>query len=168
MGVSESFNDAAPFEITDIDNGGTGETPSEITFEYPNPAISIDTGSNYVTHEIIGGAVVRQRTGDKPLDISVSGVCTEDTAGQLSLLRNADAATLLSNRFNGNSIRVHIASLSTDPLEDGGAADLKSGEFLYSFSLNCVEILNDSGSPVTSGGGGDGTFGGSTTAFEES
>lgn len=155
MPINNSFDGTVPFQIVDIDNGGTGPTPDEIDFEYRNPAIGIDTGSNYVKHDIIGGATVRQRIGDKPLDISIGGVCTEGTARQLEQLRNADAATLLSERFPQNSVRVHIASLSTNPMEDGGAADIQSGEFLYSFDLNCVEILDsaddvpDDDGPIT-------------------
>jgi hypothetical protein len=143
MPINNSFEDKSEFEISNIIEGGTGPVPSgDIQFEYSNPSISVDTGSNFVAHDIIGGPTVRQRIGDKPLEISVDGVCTEETVKQIEQLRNAASATLISDRFSSESITVHVASLSTDPLEDGGAADLQSGEFLYTYSLNCVEILD--------------------------
>lgn len=147
--LSKSFTDSLPFSIEVPDNEGseTGPTPDEILFEYSNPSIDISTGSNFVTHDIIGGATVRQRIGDKPLDISISGICTENTARKLELLRNAKKVTLLSDRFSQSSITCHVGSLSTSPLEDGGAADLKSGNFLYTYSLNCVEILDTGDNP---------------------
>lgn len=142
-GISGSFQDALDFEITNITGSDTGPVPNgSIEFEYPNPAIGVDTGGNFVTHDIIGGATVRQRIGDQPLEISIGGVATEDTVAELELLRNALAVTLLSDRFSQNSVRVHVVSVSTDPLSDGGAADLRTGEFLYQFSLECVEILD--------------------------
>lgn len=141
-GVKNSFENSVDFEINEITGSETGPVPREpIEFEYPNPAISIDTGGNFVSHEIIGGATVRQRIGDQPLEISIDGVVTENTASKLDLLRNATSVTLLSGRFAQDSIRVHVVSISTDPMSSGGAADLKSGQFLYSFSLECVEIL---------------------------
>jgi hypothetical protein len=142
MTIGNSYDGFIDFEIVDIEGTETGPTPDEIQFQYTNPAIGIDTGSTFVVHDIIGGATVRQRIGDQPLEISVDGVCTEETAKQIELLRNANSVTLFSDRFNGDSVTVHIASLNTDPLEEGGAGDIKTGEFLYSFSLNCVEILN--------------------------
>lgn len=146
-GMRSSYEGFTQFQIAEIkpENGvadGTGPTPERIQFDYANPSIGIDTGSNFVTHDIIGGATVRQRIGDKPLEIDISGVCKEPTAKQIELLRNADEVTLFSDRFIEGSITVHVASLSTDPMEDGGAADFSSGQFLYSFSLNCVEIFN--------------------------
>lgn len=141
MGIKESYSGVVQFEVDSVVDGDTGKTPSTpIEFEYPNPAISIDTGGNFVVHDIIGGATVRQRIGDQPLEIGITGVCIEETAKQLELLRNVEFATLLSDRFPQDSVTVHVISVSTDPMESGGSADLKSGEFLYSFTLECVEV----------------------------
>lgn len=139
-GIQNSFSDSVDFEINQITESETGPVPGSIQFEYPNPAIGIDTGGNFVEHDIIGGATVRQRIGDQPLQISINGVAKEETVSKLELLRNALSATLFSNRFPQDSVTVHVISVSTDPLDDGGAADLRSGEFLYQFSLECVEI----------------------------
>lgn len=141
MGIKDSYSNVIDFEIDSIADGETGQLPdAPIEFEYPNPSIGIDTGGNFVKHDIIGGATVRQRIGDQPLEISISGVCVEETASKLEMLRNAQSVTMLSNRFPQDSITAHVISVSTDPMEDGGSADLVSGKFLYAFSLECVEI----------------------------
>lgn len=142
MGIRESYEGFVDFEIVDIEGTETGPTPDEIQFQYTNPAISVDTGSNFVVHDIIGGATVRQRIGDQPLEIGVNGVCTEDNAKKLEQLRNANSMKLYSSRFDGEVVTVHAASISTDPLESGGAGDIKTGEFLYDYTVNFVEILN--------------------------
>jgi len=115
---------------------------TSITFEYSNPAVGIDTGGNFVKHDIIGGPTVRQKVGSQPMQISIKGIAKEETAKDLEVLRNAKQATLISDRFAEDAVTVHIVSVTTDPMEDGGAADIVEGEFLYSFSLECVEIAN--------------------------
>lgn len=116
------------------------ESNYSITFEYTNPSIGIDSSANFIKHDIIGGPTVRQKIGTNPLEISINGVVKEDVAQDLELLRNAKSAKLLSNRFADDSVTVHIVSITTDPIEDGGAADLTEGEFLYTFSMECVEL----------------------------
>lgn len=141
MSLQDSFADFVSFEITSITEGDYGATPSvPIEFEYANPSVGIDTGGNFVKHDIIGGPTVRQKIGTKPLEISVNGVAKESTAQQLELLRNVQSATILSDRFSQDSVTVHVVSVTTDPLEDGGAADLVDADFLYTFSLECVEL----------------------------
>lgn len=140
-GYKDAYTDFVEFEIIDIVDSDSGQSPDgPITFEYPNPAISVDSGSNFAKHEIIGGTTVRQRIGDQPLHVSISGVANAETARELDKLRNAQNATILSDRFPQDSLLVHVVSVSTDPLEDGGAADMKSGQFLYTFDMECVEI----------------------------
>lgn len=148
MSLQDSFTDFVQFEIDNIvapDDVLDNISYDRIEFEYSNPSVGIDTGGNFVKHEIIGGTVVRQKTSDKPMQLSIKGVAKEDTARELELLRRADRVTLLSNRFAEDSVTVHVVSITTDPLEDGGAAQLESGEFLYSFSLECVELYSSGG-----------------------
>lgn len=142
MPYKDTYDNFTGFFIESIKGSDTGPTPGSIDFEYNNPAIGIDTGGNYVTHDIIGGATVRQRIGDKPLEVDISGICTEETAGQLELLRNAKYGTIHASRLPTGSVQVHFVSINTTPMEDGGSADMNSGEFLYSYTLNCVEILD--------------------------
>lgn len=144
----EAFSDFTEFEIVSIEETDTGRAPTRIAFEYSNPAIGVDTGASFVTHDIIGGASVRQRITDKPLEVDVTGVARESTARQLAQLRNAKYGTILSDRFEDNSLTVHFPSISIQPMEDGGAAALGDDEFLYSYDLTCVEILNTANTQV--------------------
>lgn len=119
------------------------ELLNSIVFEYEAPAIAVDTSGRFVTHEIIGGSTVRQKVGEDPVEVTIDGVCKESTAKRLDNLRNAKYGTIISNRLANESLRVHFASTSTTPLEDSGAVGLTddSGEFLYTYTLNCVEVV---------------------------
>lgn len=118
------------------------EASSEINFEYKAPAISSDTSGRFATHEILGGSTVRQKIGEAPMELEITGVCKESKARQLDTLRDAKFGTILSNRLPGKSLDVHFASISTSPLEDGGAVAIGDfdGEFLYTFDLSAVEV----------------------------
>lgn len=146
MEMSTAFDDPNNFriEIPADAESDTGPVPEVINFEYTNPAISINTGGRFIKHGIIGGATVRQRIGDEPLEIDITGVCIEQTARQIALLRNAKYVILYSGHLPVGSIRAQIVSISTDPFEEGGAVKLGEDEFLYSYTLNAVEI-DDSG-----------------------
>lgn len=119
------------------------ELLNSIQFEYEAPAIAVDTSGRFVTHEIIGGSTVRQKVGEDPVEVTIDGVCKESTAKRLDNLRNAKYGTIISNRLANESLRVHFASTSTTPLEDSGAVALTDddGEFLYTYTLNCVEVV---------------------------
>lgn len=130
-------DDASPADIASL--------PSNITFEYPAPAISVDSAGRFITHEIIGGATVRQKIGEDPVEVSISGVCKEGTARQLDELRNAKYGRIYSKRLEGGSLDVHFASISTSPFDDAGAVDMKDsrGEFLYTYDISAVEVSFD-------------------------
>lgn len=146
--LNDTYSEFVRFEITSVTDSDFGVSPeTPIEFDYSNPSISVDTGGNFAKHEIIGGATVRQKIGDQPLQISVSGVETEETVKKLELLRNVQNATILSERFSQDAVTVHIISISTDPLEDGGAAKMTTGDLLYTYSLECVEIFAGGESP---------------------
>lgn len=113
---------------------------SRIEFEYENPSIAIDSAGRFKKHKIIGGKTVRQKIGEDALNIRIEGICKQDTAKKIDSLRDAKEGKLSSDRFYNSSIKVQFASASTDPMRDGGAAELKSGDLLYRFVLNCVEI----------------------------
>lgn len=136
-------------------------TPNPITFEYAAPAISVDASGRFAVHEIIGGATVRQKIGEDPLEVGVSGVCKESTARDIDSLRDATHGTIYTNRLTGGQLTVQFASSSTAPMSDGGAVDFsdQDQEFLYTFDLECVEIEFVGGSGGSGGGGG--TTGGS-------
>lgn len=139
---TDAYDDFSQFKISGVESSDTGSAASEITFEYTNPSITIDSGAEFVTHNIIGGATVRQRIGDKPLEISITGVCEESTANDLDTLRNAKLGTIESSRFPNDSITVHFVTVNTQPLEDGGAVRQDGSEFLYTYDMQCVEILD--------------------------
>lgn len=114
-----------------------------IEFEYTAPAITKDAAGRFAEHEIIGGATVRQKIGEKPIEVSITGVCTEETAKQLDGLRDARYGDIYSQRFIGGSLRVQFVTASTQPLEDTGAValDNDSQQFLYTYDLECTEVI---------------------------
>lgn len=131
------------FEIGDIKyESDAKEKQNPIDFEYPAPNISVDTAGRFATHKIVGGSTVRQKIGEDPVQVSIEGVCEESTARELDGLRDAEFGTIYSNRLVGGSLDVHFGSVSTSPMENGGAAALaEDGEFLYTFDLSCVEVV---------------------------
>ena len=136
-----AFDDRASTIITEITTDDDTQLPfGEIDFSpYDNPNISVTSGARFAVHEIIGGTTVRQKIGEDPTEVVVQGVCTERVATRVDQLRRAVLVTLLSDR-TPNGIRAQVASASTEPLHDGGAADASDGDFLYEFSINLVEI----------------------------
>ena len=140
-GYATSFDDRASTIITNITTDGDVELGfSEIDFSpYDNPNINVTSGARFAVHEVIGGTTVRQKIGEEPTEITIQGVCTENVSVQIDLLRRALLVTLLSDR-TPNGIRAQVASATTEPLEDGGAADMNRGDFLYEFTINLVEI----------------------------
>lgn len=132
------------FEISSIvyEDDKEGDRPDPITFEYSAPNIGVDSSGRFVEHDIVGGDTVRQKIGEDPVEIDISGVCKEPTARQLDGLRDAKYGDIFSNRLTGGSYTVHFASVSTDPMDDGGAVAMTDsrGEFLYNFNLSTVEI----------------------------
>lgn len=118
------------------------EASEQINFRYTAPAISVDTAGRFVTHEIIGGDTVRQKIGEDPLEVDAGGICTQSNARRLDNLRDAKYGTVYSKRLPGGSVTVQFASISTSPMDDGGAVaiDDESGEFLYSYDISMVEV----------------------------
>lgn len=166
--LSAAYNDRVPFKIVDIKTEEdvtaplirressqflTQLTEGEITFnEFPNPTVAIDGAGRFAKHEIIGGATVRQKIGEDPLNISINGVCNAATANKIDALRDVRTAKIISSRLPGSTrdnnrseggagLTVHIGSTSTEPIEDGGAADLTTGDLLYSYSINAIEVI---------------------------
>lgn len=139
MSYENAFEDRTPVALESIvpDEGG-GSVPGSIDFgPNDNPDISVDTSGRFITHEIIGGVSVRQKLGEDPVEISVRGVCDENTASQIDKLRNAKEANFISDRI---SMVVQVASTSTEPMEQGGAADMDTGKLLYTYRMNLVGI----------------------------
>lgn len=150
MSFESSYDGRSRTVIANIDTDEGVTLPfDEIDFSpYDNPNISIDSAGRFATHEIIGGTTVRQKIGEEQLEIQIDGVAQEREAIKVDLLRKAKLVTLLSSRLRtgseSGSLRCQVVSSSTDPLEDGGAADMDSGEFLYSYNINLVSIEIDS------------------------
>lgn len=175
--VSEAYDERVPFKITDLElerdssfaftktennkivPARNAETTEEDTLfakdiqfgEFSNPSVAIDGAGRFAKHEIIGGATVRQKVGEDPLNISIDGVCDERTANRIDGLRNVKKATIISSRLPGSqreggnssggaSMTVQFGSTSTEPLGDGGVADLETGELLYSYSIEAIEV----------------------------
>jgi hypothetical protein len=149
--LSDAYTSAIPFKIVvdfldpreEQDNllsqGEIIEFKLENDTGINNPTISIDGGARYSTKKILGGFTVRQKVGEKPLNISIDGVCFAPTAAKIDALREVDLATIHSGRFLNETATVFFTDTSTEPMTDGGAADLKTGNLLYSYSLKAVE-----------------------------
>ena len=116
------------------------ELKTSIEFDYAAPAISVDTSGRFVNQEIVGGSTVRQKIGEEPIEVVVNGVVKEPNARRLDNLRDAKYGDIYSSRLPGGSLRVQFASTSTSPLKDSGAVQIADEEFLYSFTLSCVEV----------------------------
>jgi len=130
------------FEIANIEyEDDATETPDPIELEYTAPSIAVDTAGRFATHKIVGGSTVRQKIGEEPIEVTVDGVIKEPTARQMDNLRDAEFGTIYSERLPGGSLQVHFASTSTSPLEDGGAVAISDDQFLYTFTLSCVEVF---------------------------
>jgi len=114
---------------------------NSIQFTYAAPAVSVDAKGRFAKHEIIGGSTVRQKTGEEPLEIKVTGVCKESTSKQLAALRDVKYGDIKSNSLPKDRLTVQFSSVSTSPMNNGGAVEFEQGdaEFLYNFDLSCVE-----------------------------
>lgn len=153
-GLDRTFDDKITFAIKEIefeDDARFRSGESIVMDEYPNPTVAIDGSGRFAKHEIIGGATVRQKIGEDPLNISVSGVCEQRNANKIDALRDARTGKMFSSRFpgstdsdgtneGGGSLLVQFGSTSTEPITDGGAADFKTGNLLYSYSINAIEV----------------------------
>jgi hypothetical protein len=142
MSVGDVWEGRSDFKIT-VSKWEEDATVSfgEVEFDYANPAVSVDASGRFVKHEVIGGTTVRQKIGEDPIEVDVSGVCKESTARKLDGLRDAAYGTIISDRLPGGSLTVQYASTSTSPLSENGAVDaFDSDEFLYSFDLSCIEV----------------------------
>jgi hypothetical protein len=64
----------------------------------------------------------------------------ESTAVTLDGLRDAKEGKIFCNRLPGDSMKAQFASISTSPLEEGGAGRLKDGKFLYTFDMKAIEV----------------------------
>lgn len=139
MSFQNTFNDRTPVVINSIKPDDEGvQVPETIEFSpNDNPDISVDTSGRFAKHEIIGGATVRQKVGEDPVEIGVKGVCNEEVAQKIDRLRNAKSANFISDRI---SMTVQVASTGTSPFEEGGAADMDTGDLLYTYNLSLVGI----------------------------
>lgn len=138
------FEDDATYVNSVFTDAEQDERGYNISFnDYPNPTVSIDTSGRFAKHDIIGGTTVRQKIGEDPINLSINGVCKRQTANQIDALRDAKNGKIISDRLPGGSdgLRVQFGSTSTEPMTDGGSADLKDGRYLYSFQINAIEVI---------------------------
>lgn len=143
MSISESFDGETDFFLWSLtyEPDARGENPSKIEFEYARPSIGVDNKGRFITHEIIGGTTVRQKIGEDPRELSVSGVIKgNEKARKLDGLRDVKNGNVACNRLHGNAMACQFASISTSPIEDGGGVAIEDGKFLYKFSMKLVEI----------------------------
>lgn len=138
---TEFFIDNITYDSSAPDSVAAVENSSQILFEYTNPSISVDSGARFVKHELVGSETVRQKIGQEPLEITVDGACFRDTARQIDGLRYANQGTIRGDRFDGSSIDVQFESSSTDPFEDGSAVSLTETNEIFTFTINCTEVL---------------------------
>lgn len=139
MAYKDTFPNRVSIVLDNIEADDNDVTvPSSIEFApRDNPDISVDTAGRFAKHSIIGGDVVRQKVGEDAINITIDGICDEETARDIDRLRNARAATLISDRI---TIMVQIGSTSTQPTESGGAVDMDTGDYLYNYTLNCIGV----------------------------
>jgi len=118
------------------DQGILGEGEYTVKFIYDQPNVSVSTTNRFVEHETVDGPVIRQRVGTGKKNVTLEGVCTTAEASLLDNFVNEDQIYVKSNRYEGN---VSIQSISTSPLEDGGAMNL-DGKYTHDFGLELTEI----------------------------
>lgn len=141
MSISNAFDDQTDFEINTIAYEDDGSGPSNINFEYARPSISVDNKGRFVTHEVVGGTTVRQKIGEEPRELSITGVVKgESMAKAIDSLRDAEVGTIVCNRLPGGSMDAQFASMSTSPIEDGGGVAIEDGQFLYTFDMKVIEV----------------------------
>lgn len=152
--VQSAFDDQSSFALKALkfedgfspkfeETGADGSPQLKLNERYNRPRVGIDTAARFVEHEIIGAKKVRQRVGSNPIELTINGVCQRPRANEIDQLHRVETAQLQSERLpqQKSKIPVHIASATTEPLEDGGAADAKTGELLYTFTINAVEVI---------------------------
>ena len=118
---------------------------TEITFEYEQPNVSVDTNARFIEHEVIGGMTVRQKVGEEPMEINVDGICTR---GEARLIDNLyEETTVEFNSYRTGVVIAQVVSTSTDPYDDGGAVAVfdnededSSSDTIYTFSISLVEV----------------------------
>lgn len=144
--MSTEFYDVREDDPVSIWRGGDANIDIEFNYEQPN--ISVDSSARYVDHEIIGGMTVRQRIGEDPKQVSLSGVCTKEEARQIDQLYTLNYARFHSYRTG--TLTVQITSASTDPYNDGGAFSTNVDsdndtdiDTLHQFTINLVEVSDD-------------------------
>jgi hypothetical protein len=141
MTINEAFDGKVDFEITKLVNDdGEAIEGGTISFEYARPEISIDNKARYVTHDIIGGKTVRQKIGEEPREVSISGIVIEETATQLDKLRNANTGRIKCDRLPSGTMNSQFPSVSTSPMSSGGSARIEDGELLYRFDMKAIEV----------------------------
>ena len=130
-----SFEDPrdVPVEIDTI----SGDEDVNIQFTYEQPDIIVDSSSRFVEHEILGGTTVRQKVGENPDQVEISGVCLQSEANDIDRLKKTNFVELISHRRNLDSAQV--VDTNTEPFEPGGAIDDKNREMLYFFTIQLVE-----------------------------
>lgn len=155
MPIGNAYSGKVDFKLFEIKYEPDGNGPSEIKLEYARPSIGIDNKGRFVTHEIIGGTTVRQKIGEEPREMSITGVIKSDKqAKNLDKLRDAKSAKVSSNRLPGKTMKCQIPSVSTSPISDGGGVMIEDGKFLYNFKMKLVELTlreEDSSSSSDSG-----------------
>lgn len=106
-----------------------------INFKHSQPDVSVSSGARYVEHEVIGDTVVRQKIGESPDEITITGVCTVDEASQIDDLIYEKEVTVISNRWEGIA---QVDSTNTDPLSEGGA--IAGGDWTHSYTIDLTGI----------------------------
>lgn len=119
---------------SDPEEFGASDVFLELT--YSQPDIEVDTSGRFATHEVIGDTTVRQKLGDSPAEISITGVCTEEEANRVDVLSNYDYVEVVSSRWEGTA---QVASANTSPLSSGGTQNA-SEEWLHDFTIELSEV----------------------------
>lgn len=137
--VPDEGNDIPAQSLSGTANvGPSGEllAGTYLELEYSQPDIEVNSSANYVDHNVFGDVTVRQKTGESPDQISMTGICTEEEANLIDNLPAFDYVDVLSSRWSGFA---QVASTNTSPYEEAGA-QRGDGQWLHSFTIELVEV----------------------------
>ena len=115
---------------------GYGRQPArigELEFTYADPAVTVTTEQSTVEHETIDDQIVVQALGRKPDQVLVEGNVIDSELQIVDELTRLGIVELRTERWTGEVI---VKSTETN----FERARTKTGNWLYSFTLTCLEV----------------------------
>mgnify|MGYP000403218176 CR=1 FL=1 len=115
---------------------GYGRQPArigELEFTYADPAVNVTTEQSTVEHETIDDQIVVQALGRKPDQVLIEGNVIDSELQIVDELTRIGIVELRTERWTGEVI---VKSTETN----FERARTKTGNWLYSFTLTCLEV----------------------------